>query len=71
MNWLVGLCVLLSGCACTVKGLDMDAEERHSCEIESCTVWTQKELNVLFKEAIKRGMESGYEAGYAAGVKSL
>lgn len=52
----------LTGCA-TLKGVEISDEERKACEADGCTVWTKAELEMLVREAMKRG--------YLAGRKSL
>ena len=56
------LFVLMAGCS-TVPGVQISDDERKACEVEGCSVWTDRELERLAK--------SFFQKGYTAGVKSL
>lgn len=66
----LALFAALTGCA-SIPGVAASSAELAQCNAEGCTVWTQKELNIFFKNAFTLGAEKGYDAGYKAGVKSL
>ena len=59
---LLSTIFLLAGCA-SIKGVEITDSERLACEVEKCSVWTEKELAKL---AIKFWNE-----GYQKGVKSI
>ena len=50
--------VMLTGCA-SFQGVAMDDNERKACAVESCSVWTMREL----QELAKRFFSQGYQAG--------
>ena len=50
--------LLLSGCA-TLKGVEATDEERKACAAETCTVWTERELRELVRQAMRKGYEAG------------
>ena len=54
--------VLLSGCA-NIKGVVISEGERHACEMQGCTVWTESELTGVARKF--------WREGYQAGVKSI
>lgn len=56
--FLVLLLVLLSGCA-SIKGVDINDEERAACIRDTCSVWTPFEIKELVLRAARRGYEIG------------
>jgi hypothetical protein len=59
MKHLAALLVaaILSGCA-AIPGLQITDEDRARCEMHGCTVWTRAELEMLVREAMRRGIEA-------------
>ena len=51
----------LTGCA-TLKGVEISDDERAACEAQTCTVWTKVELEMLVREAMKRGYLAGRQS---------
>ncbi len=55
------IALVLSGCA-SFKGVQMDDEERAACAIETCAVFTARELTEMarrfFSEGVKLGRKS-------------
>jgi uncharacterized protein YceK len=60
MKTLLLLCtaLLLSGCA-NMKGVEANDEERAACAAQGCTVWTERELRELVRQAMRKGYEAG------------
>ena len=59
MKYLVVL--LLAGCA-SFQGVQMDDAERKACAIETCSVWTIKELQELARKFFLLGRKSQKES---------
>ena len=50
--------LFLSGCA-TTKGIEATEDELKACATETCTVWTERELQELVRRALRKGYEAG------------
>lgn len=53
------LALLLAGCASMPEGVTMTEADKATCKKESCTVWSEKELNALIMLAIEQGYKKG------------
>lgn len=58
--------LVLVGCASLPAGVTMTDAERAACAAQSCTVWTEQELQGLalkfFREGFSRGAQSSGRA---------
>ena len=55
---IVFLALFLSGCA-SMPGVTITEEERKACEVQTCTVWTQQDLQGLIQYIFRQGYQSG------------